>query len=262
MEPIMNSTAGKLCIQVYPERKAMGEAAAEQAAAALRSLLKEQKRVSAVFAAAPSQNEFLDALCACRDIDWGRVDAFHMDEYIGLPEDAPQRFGSFLKRHVFDRLPFGSVHYLNGGAPDPQKECEAYATLLREAKPDIVFMGIGENGHIAFNDPAFADFRDPETVKVVTLDDICRNQQVHDGCFSDLESVPRQALTLTIPTLMAPEYVFCMVPGASKANAVTRAVTGAVTEECPASILKEKTGAVLFLDSDSGAGMTLREASL
>lgn len=262
MEPVLKSTAGKLRIEVYRDRKAMGEAAAREAADTLRSLLAKQERVSVVFAAAPSQNEFLDALCACRDIDWSRVEAFHMDEYIGLPEDAPQGFGNFLKRHIFDRLPFESVHYLNGGATDPEKECEAYAALLREAKPDIVFMGIGENGHIAFNDPAFADFSDPKTVKTVTLDDVCRSQQVHDGCFPDLESVPRRALTLTVPALMAPEHVFCMVPAASKEKAVTRAVQGAVTEEWPASILRKKAGAVLFLDSDSGAELLSGEAGL
>lgn len=262
MEPVFKSTAGELRVRIYRNRKEMGEAAAGKAANTLRSLLARQERAGVVFAAAPSQNEFLDALCACGEIDWSRVDAFHMDEYIGLPQDAPQGFGNFLRRHIFSRLPFGSVHYLNGGAADPEEECEAYAALLEKAKPDVVFMGIGENGHIAFNDPAFAKFNDPKTVKTVTLDDVCRRQQVHDGCFADLESVPRRALTLTVPALTAPEHVFCMVPAASKANAVMRAVTGAVTEECPASILRKKAGAVLFLDRDSGAGLLRGEGGL
>lgn len=253
MEPIFECMAGQLRVQTFPNRTAMGEAAAQQAGFILRSLLASQKRVSAIFAAAPSQNEFLDALCAQQDIDWCRVDAFHMDEYIGLPENAPQRFGNFLREHIFGRLPFGSVHYLNGNAADLAEECDAYAALLQNAKPDVVFMGIGENGHIAFNDPAVTDFNDPYTVKIVTLDEVCRFQQVHDGCFAALDSVPRRALTLTIPALLAPQYVFCIVPAASKAKAVTRTVTGSVTEECPASILQTKPGAILYLDTESGA---------
>jgi len=262
MQPIYQSTAGKLSIKIYSDREEMGTAAAVQAGNVLCQLLETQNQVSVIFAAAPSQNEFLDALCEQPNIDWHRVDAFHMDEYIGLSASAPQRFGNFLRNHIFDRIPFGNVHYLNGNADDPEKECEAYSVLLKKASPDIVFMGIGENGHIAFNDPAFADFHDKQAVKIVTLDEVSRNQQVHDGCFSTLDDVRKQALTLTIPALTALKHIFCIVPAASKAKAVARTVGGPISEECPASILRESPGAALYLDRDSGASLLSGEVIL
>ena len=197
----------RLQVRIYADRAAMGAAAAADAAALLKQLLSAQDTVRVIFAAAPSQNEFLDGLCRAEGIDWSRVTAFHMDEYVGLDEAAPQRFGNFLRRAIFDRLPFGQVHYLNGNAPIDE-ECARYTALLRQAPVDMVFMGIGENGHIAFNDPPVADFADPVSVKAVELDGICRQQQVNDGCFAALEQVPTHALTLTVPMLLSAAHHF------------------------------------------------------
>ena len=202
------------------------------------------------------QNEFLEALCAAPDIDWKRVTAFHMDEYVGLDAAAPQGFGNFLRARVFDRLPFGQVCYLNGNAPDIEAECSRYAGLLAQAPIDIVFMGIGENGHIAFNDPPVAEFDDPAAVKVVALDEVCRNQQVHDGCFADIGQVPTHALTLTVPTLAGAKHHLCIVPAPTKAKAVRDTLEGPVSTACPASILRTCPGAVLYLERESAQLLT------
>ena len=175
-----------------------------------------------------------------------------MDEYIGLPENAPQKFGNFLKDAIFGKVPFKSVHYIDGSAPDIEAECERYSSLIGKLKPDAVFMGIGENGHIAFNDPHVAFFNDKKLVKKVKLDEACRTQQVNDGCFKKLEDVPTHALTLTIPALMDAGYHFCVVPGSTKAQAVFDTLTGDISESCPASVLRKYDGCILYLDSDSG----------
>lgn len=244
---------GKLAVQIFDSRKAMGEAAARLVCERTNQLLAQQEFVNMIFAAAPSQNEFLTALCDHATVDWKRVNAFHMDEYTGLPKDAPRAFGSFLKRKIFDRLPFYSVNLLDRNAADPEAECKRYAGLLHRFPPDMVCMGIGENGHIAFNDPHVADFNDPAIVKIVTLDRACRQQQVNDGCFTDLDKVPTHALTLTIPALMAGRFIYCIVPGEKKANAVCNTLKKDITEEYPASILRTHPNAMLFLDKDSGA---------
>ena len=240
----------QLTVYCFDTRAEMGRAAAADVSAKIRELLSQKDRLRRIFAAAPSQNEFLAALAADPKVDFSRIDAFHMDEYIGLPADAPQGFGNFLRERLFDKAPFHSVQYLNGLAEDPKAECARYGALL-EGGVDIVCMGIGENGHIAFNDPAFADFKDPAAVKIVELDPVCRMQQVHDGCFETLEQVPTHALTLTIPTLTQVGAIFCMVPAASKAQAVEATLQGPVTEDCPASILRQCPGAKLYLDRDS-----------
>jgi glucosamine-6-phosphate deaminase len=174
-----------------------------------------------------------------------------MDEYIGLDPEAPQGFGNFLRDRIFAKVNFKSVNYLNGNAKDVEAECERYAALLEKYPADIVCMGIGENGHIAFNDPHVAFFNDTRLVKVVELDLKCRNQQVNDGCFSSINKVPTHALTLTIPALTAADYVFCMVPARTKSEAVYNTVMGEITEKCPASILKLHDRAVLYTDTDS-----------
>ena len=204
-----------------------------------------------IFAAASSQNDFLKALLEDAEIDWTRVNAFHMDEYIGLEMGAVQSFGTFLKERIFDKVPFRSVSYINGHAINASDECLRYAALLDKYPVDIVCLGIGENGHIAFNDPHVAHFDDCERIKVVSLDDRSRMQQVHDGCFSTLERVPVSAFTLTIPALIAAKYMFCVVPSKTKDVAVFNTVNGPISESCPASILRRKENAVLYLDSDS-----------
>ena len=182
--------AGKLQVKVYQTHEEMGMQAATEAAQALRQVLAEKDECNVIFAAAPSQNSFLAALCEA-DIDWKRVNAFHMDEYIGLDDAAPQRFGNFLKEAVFSKVPLKSVSYIQGNAADISAEIDRYSALLRQHPVDIVFMGIGENGHIAFNDPHIAKFDDPCMMKQVELDERCRQQQVNDGCFATLGAVPR-----------------------------------------------------------------------
>ena len=239
----------------------MGEAAAAMAADRIRLLLQEKETLNIVFAAAPSQQEFLESLAADAGIPWERINAFHMDEYIGLEATAPQGFGNFLKERIFSKAPFRSVHYLNGNAPDMQQECERYAALLRQGV-DIVNMGIGENTHIAFNDPHVADFADPQLVKVVDLDYACRQQQVNDGCFETFAQVPTHALTLTVPALMQASYVFCMVPGPNKAAAVKHTLFDGISEKYPSTVLRRHPRAVLFVDKDSAAQSFDRLAQL
>lgn len=246
----------QLEVRVLPDRPTMGRVAAEDAVAELRRLLASQDEVRVVFAAAPSQSEFLEALVAASDIDWGRVVAFHMDEYVGLPVGAPERFGQWLARHVFDRVPFKKVHVLGAGEIDDAGAtlvADDYAAALAEAPIDIVFMGIGVNGHIAFNDPPVADFDDPHAVKVVELDQICRQQQVDDDCFATLDDVPTHALTLTVPQLMRADRLFCIVPASAKAAAVARTLAGPIEESCPATALRRHPNVTLYLDPDSAA---------
>lgn len=252
---VKRMTYDKLTVKIYPSRNEMGMAAAQEIRQRICMLLREKSEINIIFAAAPSQNEVLNALASDPDIAWSRINAYHMDEYIGLNPDAPQGFGNFLKKRIFDRVPFRSVHYLDMATPNPEMECARYAALLDKNPPDICVIGIGENGHIAFNDPPVADFHDRKKVKLVKLDEICRRQQVNDGCFPCIEEVPTHALTLTIPTLLSAPYVFCIVPAHTKAAAVKETLTGSIDEHCPASILRTKENAVLYLDPDSAKQM-------
>lgn len=254
MGSILDIRSGSLRIRAYETRMEMGERAAMEAADRLKKIITEKGTANAVFAAAPSQNEFLASLLR-QDVDWTKVRAFHMDEYIGLKEDASQGFGNFLKAAIFDIVDFAEIYYLNGQASDPQAECERYAGLLEKYPPDIVFLGIGENGHLAFNDPGVADFNDSNKVKVVELDDVCRNQQVNDGCFVSLADVPKKALTLTMSALIDIPDAIAVVPGETKKDAVTSAVRGPVTTECPASVLQRRQNAVMYLDRESAADL-------
>ena len=244
--------ADMLSVNIYDTRKNMGEAAAADIAACIKKLLAEKDEIYMIFAAAPSQNEMLEALVADPEVQWNKVHALHMDEYVNLPADAPQGFGNFLRRAIFDKVPFASVNLIGTDA-DSEATCQRYDALLTEHPVDIVCMGIGENGHIAFNDPHVADFNDPLKIKKVDLDQKCRQQQVNDGCFASIDQVPTHALTLTIPTLYNVENVFCVVPAPSKAVAVKNTVTGPVSEVCPASILRKHANATLYVDADSSA---------
>lgn len=243
----------KLEIKIFDTRDEMGKAAAEDIASAIKELLSTKQEINMIFAAAPSQNDMLLHLCEKTDIEWERINAFHMDEYIGLDASAPQCFSNFLKKYIFDLKPFKSVNCIKADATDAQEEADRYAKLLKENPVDIVCMGIGENGHIAFNDPHVAEFDDKKTVKIVDLDEVCRMQQVNDGCFEKLSDVPKCALTLTIPMLVSAKYNFCVVPAKTKAEAVKNTVLGDITEKCPASILRRKENAILYCDSDSSS---------
>ncbi|MEX2234159.1 MAG: glucosamine-6-phosphate deaminase [Cyclobacteriaceae bacterium] len=240
-----------LTVRISENRTALGSDAAKLAAQTLRQLLSKKNILNIVFAAAPSQNEFLAALVKEKNIEWQRIRAFHMDEYIGLPESAQQRFGNYLKTHFFNFVPLREVHFLRGEAPDAETECRRYAELLIRYSVDIVFLGIGENTHLAFNDPHVAKFNDPNMVKVVDLDQACRQQQVNDGCFKSLNDVPKNALTLTIPALMKADYLFCMVPGKTKAKAIYQTINSDINEQYPSTILRTHPSAVLFIDPES-----------
>jgi glucosamine-6-phosphate deaminase len=244
-------TVDKLSVEIYENRTSMGEAAARDIKARITDLLARKEEINMIFAAAPSQNDVLLSLVNDKEIEWNRVNAYHMDEYIGLDKDAPQGFGNFLKAHIFGLVPFKSVNYIDITATDPEKEAARYGKLLDENPTDIVIMGIGENGHIAFNDPPVADFKDKKTVKPVKLDEVCRQQQVNDGCFASIDKVPTHAMTLTVPTLVRAPYVFCIVPAPTKAKAVYETLNGSIDEHCPASVLRTHENAKLYLDNES-----------
>lgn len=249
---VENFTCDALKVRIYPSREEMGAAAAADIQQAIREVLAGKDHCSMIFAAAPSQREVLASLAEAEGIDWGRVWAYHMDEYVGLPADAPQGFANFLREALFDRVPFGRVSCLDSQA-QPEEECARYAALLRKDPADLVVMGVGENGHIAFNDPHAARFDDPELVKIVELDSVCRAQQVHDGCFAQVDDVPKRAMTLTVPALCGGDRVFCIVPAKAKAQAVREMLEGPVEERCPASILRRPPGGTLYLDKDSAS---------
>jgi len=243
-----NFRADQLNVYVYESRPKMGLAAASVIAAEIRRAIQDRGRAVVILASAPSQNEFLASLAEAPEIDWSRVVAFHLDEYLGMDAQAPQSFRRFLIDRLVDKVPLGEFHGLRGDAPDGAAEAKRYAELLRQNPPDFAVLGIGENGHLAFIDPPFCDFNDAEPVKVVQLDEICRNQQVNDGAFASLDEVPRNALSLTIPTLMARPKLFAIAPGPAKRQAIKDAVQGPISTTCPASILRTHPNAHLFID--------------
>lgn len=243
----------ELKIFVASNRHKLGEYSALNVSNLIKIILQKKDEVRMIFAAAPSQDEFLEELVKDKSIDWSKIVAFHMDEYIGLPEKAEQLFSKYLTRHLFSKVNFKKINLINSRVDDIAKECERYELLLKEKPIDIVCMGIGENGHIAFNDPPVADFSDAKFVKIVKLDENCRKQQVNDGCFLDLSNVPEMAITLTIPALLNGSYLSIAVPGNRKANAVKNVLSGIISTECPASILRTHKNASLYLDMDSAS---------
>jgi glucosamine-6-phosphate deaminase len=231
----------------------MGNAAAAVVASEIRGLIEKRGRAIGIFASAPSQNEFLAALVEAPDVDWSLVVAFHLDEYLGMDQSAPQSFRKFLFDRLVNKVPLGAFHGLRGEAEDGAAEARRYAQLLVETPPDFAVLGIGENGHLAFIDPPFCNFEDPKPVKVVELDEVCRQQQVNDGAFARFDEVPAKALSLTIPTLMKCPRLFAVVPGPAKRQAIKWTVEGPVATICPASILRRHPDAHLFIDSDSAS---------
>lgn len=250
LEPVRHRTVERLRVCSFATRRDMSRVAARHVADDIRARLAVAPRVRVIFAAAPSQADMIEALIAEPGIDWRRVTAFHMDEYIGLAADAPQRFALWLQQRLFGRVPFAAVHPIVP-EPEPGAAVERYAALLAAAPIDIVCLGIGVNGHIAFNDPPVADFADPQDVKIVELDDVCRQQQVDDDCFPNIGAVPERAVTLTIPRLLRAERLFCVVPGALKRVAVEKTLHGPITTECPASVLRRHADCTLYLDAES-----------
>lgn len=240
-----------LSVYICDGRTELGRLSAKAVYDKINELFKTREEINMLFAAAPSQNEFLEALTAYEDIPWQRINAFHMDEYIGLDYNAPQRFGNFLKERIFGCVPFKSVNYIDGNSKELEQECQRYGELLKKYPLDIACTGIGENGHLAFNDPHVANFHDNKLVKAVALDERSRRQQVNDGCFSHIILVPKNALTLTIPAIMVSNYIVCMVPGLTKAKAVRNILYEEISERCPASVLRLHGAANLYIDQDS-----------
>ena len=245
----------QLQVEIYDTRAQMGHAAGTLAAARIRECLRQKPEVNVIFAAAPSQNEMLDTLVQATDIEWNRVNAFHMDEYIGLSQNAPQGFGNFLKAHIFHKLPFKSVNYIDCEAVDMDAECARYTALLQENPVDIVLLGIGENGHLAFNDPP-ADFETERAYLVIDLDERCRRQQLGEGWFPTLDDVPKQAISMSVRQCMKARCIINSVPDKRKAEAVKMALEGPVTPMCAASMLQKHPDCHTFLDPDSASLLT------
>ena len=253
-QAVRSVRAGEARVEIFATRADAGHAAASDAAELIRERLRHAALARVVFAAAPSQDEMLAGLVAERDLDWSRVEAFHMDEYLGIDADHRASFRRYLREHLFDLAGIAPerTRWIEGDSADlPIRVCQEYESRLREAPPALVCAGIGENGHLAFNDPPVADFRDPFWVKAVRLDEACRAQQVHDGCFASIAEVPTHAYTLTIPALLSAPRLCVVVPGPRKAEAVLATIAGPISEACPASILRTHPGAVIYLDGDS-----------
>jgi glucosamine-6-phosphate deaminase len=245
----------KLKVKIFETRSLMGAFAAEAISEKISELLKTKPYINIVFAAAPSQNDFLDAF-KDKKVAWDRINAFHMDEYVGLDKDAPQLFGNYLKEKLFGKVKFREVYYLNGNAENMEEECIRYSALLDKYPTDIVILGIGENTHIAFNDPHVADFDDPKIVKIVSLDEKNRMQQVvvNDKiCFNKIEQVPTHAITLTVPALFKADYAYAIVPGEKKADAIYHTLNDEIQEKYPATIIRNHKHAVLYIDAKSAA---------
>lgn len=249
--PITEGIQNKLSYKVFSNRVNMGAHAGKKAEEKIVSLLKVKDEIRIIFAAAPSQNEMLQYLTKSKEIDWSRVNGLHMDEYIGLSKTSDQWFKNFLQKHLIDHVNMKSFHFLDGGSENLETEVDYYASLLSEDSIDLVCLGIGENGHLAFNDPPVADFNDPQLVKIVELDITCRKQQVNDGCFSLIEDVPTHAITLTIPALMSATSLICTVSGETKATATKKTLLEDISTECPSTIMRTHRDAILFLDKDS-----------
>lgn len=257
IEPIKETKAGTLPVKVYQSNEEMGEAAADEAAEIIKTAVAEKGSANIIIATGNSQLTFLQSLRRKEGIDWEKVRIFHMDEYINLPEGHPASFPTFLQRHLLDHIPEPAAFYpVKAREGQIEADCAEYASYLHQYPADLCAIGIGENGHIAFNDPPFAEFEDPVWVKVVRLDEMSRKQQVGEGHFNSLDEVPTHAITLTIPALLAAKRVLCIVPEQRKAEAVYQTLHGPVAESCPASILRTTSHVHLYLDAESaGKGL-------
>jgi glucosamine-6-phosphate deaminase len=252
---VRSFVAGQLPVRVHASGAELAADAATLAAETIASAVAARGHANVMFATGNSQLAFLDALTGRGDVDWPAVVGFHMDEYVGLPADHPASFRRYLQERLVAPTRLGAFHPVVGDAPDPEAECDRYARLLADHPLDLCCLGIGENGHLAFNDPPVADFDDPRDVKVVALDDACRRQQVGEGHFATVADVPARAITVTIPALLRAGRVLAIVPEARKHDPVRAALTGPISTACPASILRRQAHAVLLLDEASGAGL-------
>lgn len=242
-----------LTVEIHQDRLAAGRAAAEAAAEAMLDLKRHNQSLAVIFATGSSQMATLDALTSMQELPWGEIRGFHMDEYVGISEEHPASFRRYLRERLTRRLPIGEFHEIEGDAPDPEAVCRDYAAALGAAKPQLCLLGIGENGHLAFNDPGEADFEDPLDVRIVQLDQQCRQQQVVEGWFSRPDEVPARAITLTIPALLRVPRLIVSVPGPRKAAIVRRTLEDPISTACPATILRRHPQATIYLDRDSAA---------
>lgn len=246
-------TVDKVHVYVYPTKQETSAAAALAAASILRNALATRGSARMIVGTGNSQDDMVTALVQAPELDWSRMEVFHMDEYVGMSDHDPASFRHWLKTHLVDIVRPDKANYLRGDAPDTAQECERYAGLLHAAPVDICFIGFGENGHIAFNDPGVADFRDPQAVKRVAMDERCRRQQVGEGHFPSLDAMPAEALTLTCPELVRAEHLICTVPDLRKAEAVKNALTGPISEACPSSLVRTHPAAAIYLDAESAS---------
>jgi glucosamine-6-phosphate deaminase len=249
---LQNFRSGDAEVAVYPSSAAAGAAAAEKAAQLITAAIADHGRARVIGATGNSQIPLVEAFVT-QKIDWTSVELFHMDEYAGMKPDHPSSFHYWIQTRIEEKVHPWKTHYLRGDAPDLDAEMRRYAQLLNAAPIDVAFVGFGENGHIAFNDPPVADFQDPETVKKITLDDACRRQQAGEGHFKDVDSVPLHALTITCTGLFRAKHWVCNVPDLRKAGAVKNALEGPISERCPASLVRRHPNSYVFLDSESAS---------
>jgi glucosamine-6-phosphate deaminase len=240
-------------VEIYPDAVSMGKAAAQAAAEAINEIEKRQETINVIFATGASQLATLDALTKIDNLPWARVRGFHMDEYIGLPISHPASFRGYLREKLTEKVSLKEFNEVDGTAPDAEAFSRDYAAKLRAAEPQLCLMGIGENGHLAFNDPGVADFNDPLDVKVVHLDRMCREQQAAEGWFASIGEVPEFAITITIPALLRVPRLIVSVPGSRKAAIVRRSLTKSISTDCPATILRAHPNATIYLDEASAA---------
>ena len=255
--PVCSFKVGTLAVEVYEDRNALGQAAAIVAANRLRDLAKQHETVPVIFATGDSQRATLHALAAMPDVPWNQVVGFRMDEYVGLPEDHPASFSRYMRENLTGRVQLRHMYEIDGAPASVEKTCREYAELLRAHAPLLCLLGIGENGHLAFNDPAEARFDDPLDVKQVTLDLLCRQQQVSEGAFSSVAEMPERAITITVPALFRVPELILSTPGPRKARIVKRTLYDPISTACPATILRRHPSATLYLDRDSAGELTL-----
>ena len=247
----------KLNIFCYDTKKEMSEEGGKEAARLIRNAYEDKGYANLIFASSPSQLGMLSVL-ANEAVDWGKVNAFHMDEYIGLGIEHKASFANYIRENFFKKVKMNNNFYINGLAKDIEMECKRYADLLEQFPTDITFAGIGENGHLAFNDPKIADFFEPRLMKVnESLDEVCRQQQLNDGWFEKLEDIPEKALTITLSGLLRAKYFFATVPGKTKSNIIKRCLEEPISQKVPASILRLHQNAVLYIDSDSASKLEM-----
>jgi glucosamine-6-phosphate deaminase len=239
-----------LKVEIFDNEKKMGQAAASFVVENLNNTIKIIGYANLILGTGTSQYPLIESLLN-EELDWGKINLFHLDEYIGLSDQHPASFRKFLKDRVVDIINPKNVYYLQGDAGDINSEIRRYESLLKSNPIDVACIGIGENGHIAFNDPAFADFNDPELLKIVELDNVCRKQQVGEGWFINIDQVPKTAVTLTIPAIMSSKVLCCTVPAKRKAEAVYNTLIKEINTSCPASIIRKHDNAILFLDDNS-----------